>query len=127
MAGLVPPGIDLDTDAMSFMGNLVAPIRINGATNWRPYGTAGLGVIRASFDGSADGVSVVERNQPQASASPPIEVQLVQNNLGFNLGGGVMYSVSGRVGLRGDCVISARSSTKTSAKAASSRITAFGG
>jgi opacity protein-like surface antigen len=85
VASLVPNrGIDLDTDAMSFMGNVIAPIRIKGATNVRPYGAAGLGVIRAMFDAASD-LSVPN-----------------QNNVGFNVGGGVMYSLSDRVGLRSD-------------------------
>jgi hypothetical protein len=41
------PCTDLNTDAMSFMGNVVAPIRLKGAKNWRPYAAAGLGVFRA--------------------------------------------------------------------------------
>ena len=76
--------IDLDTDALSFMGNVVAPVHIQGAPKWRPYGTAGLGVIRAWFD----------------SANDLLDAH--QNNLGFNVGGGVMYSPNHRVGLRGD-------------------------
>jgi opacity protein-like surface antigen len=85
VANLVPnQGIDLDTDAMTFMGNVVAPVRIKGATSWRPYGAAGLGLIRAMFDSASD-VSMAD-----------------QNNFGFNLGGGVMYSLSDRVGLRSD-------------------------
>jgi opacity protein-like surface antigen len=85
VSGIVPDlGTDLDTDAMSFMGNVVAPIRIQGATNWRPYGAAGLGVIHAWFD----------------SANDLFDAD--QNNLGFNVGGGVMYSLNDRVGLRGD-------------------------
>lgn len=85
VASLLPdPRLDLDTDARSFMGNLVVPIRIQGATNLRPYGTAGIGVIRAVFDTSYD------------------LADTDQNNLGFNVGGGVMYSLNDRVGLRGD-------------------------
>jgi opacity protein-like surface antigen len=80
--GVTPPCIDLNTDAWSFMGNVVAPIR-NGA-RWRPYGTAGLGVIHAWVEGPGD------------------QYDVGQNNLAFNVGGGVMYSVKGRVGLRGD-------------------------
>jgi opacity protein-like surface antigen len=74
------PCTDIDTDAMGFMGNVVAPIRIQGATRWRPYGTAGLGLIRAWTN----------------------EEDRHQNNFGFNIGGGVMVSLSKRVGLRGD-------------------------
>jgi Outer membrane protein beta-barrel domain len=54
VADLVPSGVDLDTDAKSFMGNVVTRIRIPGATNLRPYGTAGIGVIRAVFETSYD-------------------------------------------------------------------------
>jgi len=74
------PCTDINTDAMGFMGNLVVPIRVRGATKWRPYGTAGLGMIRAWTNEEG-------RNQ---------------NNLGFNGGGGVMYSLSEHVALRGD-------------------------
>jgi opacity protein-like surface antigen len=74
------PCTDIDTDAVGFMGNVVLPIRIQGAPKWRPYGTAGLGVIRAWTN---------ERDRHQ-------------NNFGFNAGGGVMYSLGKHVGLRGD-------------------------
>ena len=69
---------DIDTDAMSFMVNAVMPIQTSA--KWRPYGTAGLGVIRAWTN----------------------EEDRDQNNFGFNVGGGLMYSLSRRVGLRGD-------------------------
>jgi opacity protein-like surface antigen len=75
---------DFDTDAVSFMGNVVAPVRIQGATRWRPYGTAGLGVIRAWLDSTVD------------------QLDTDQNNLAFNVVGGVMYSLRKHVGLRGD-------------------------
>jgi opacity protein-like surface antigen len=84
--GVVPrdvPCVDVDTRAWSLMGNVVMPIRLRGAANWRPYATAGLGLIHASF---ADGAVV----------------DISQNNFAFNVGGGVMYSLNGRVGLRGD-------------------------
>jgi hypothetical protein len=82
----LPPGtpcVDLNTDAMGFMGNVVAPFR-GKAAKWRPYGTAGLGVIHAWVDGPGD------------------QYDLEQDNVAFNVGGGVMYSLNGRVGLRGD-------------------------
>jgi opacity protein-like surface antigen len=106
VAGLVPrfSGIDLNTDAWSFMGNVVVPIRIQSATNWRPYGIAGLGVIRAMFDASVAG-TFVEESQPGLPAPSPSATDLfdtAQNNLGFNVGGGVMYSLKSRVGFRGD-------------------------
>ncbi len=85
VAGLLPdPRADLDTDAMSLMGNVVVPFRVQGVTKLRPYGVAGIGMIRAMFDSAAG----------QFDAS--------QNNFGFNAGGGVLYSLSGRVGLRSD-------------------------
>jgi Outer membrane protein beta-barrel domain len=84
VASLVPRGADLDTDARSFMGNLVAPFHIQHAPNWRLYGVAGLGVIRAVFE----------------TAYPLADTD--QNNFGFNVGGGAMYSLNSRVGLRSD-------------------------
>jgi opacity protein-like surface antigen len=74
------PCTDINTDAIGFMGNVVVPIRIWGAARWSPYGTAGLGLIHAW-------TNVEDRHQ---------------NNLGFNGGGGVMYSLSKHMGLRGD-------------------------
>jgi opacity protein-like surface antigen len=65
---------------MGFMGNVVVPVRIQGATTWRPYVTAGLGLIRAWTN----------------------EEDRDQNNFGFNVGGGLMYLLGKRVGLRGD-------------------------
>jgi len=74
------PCRDINTDAMGFMGNVVVPFRTRGATNWLPYTTAGLGVIRSWTN----------------------EQDRHQTNLGMSLGGGAIYSLSGRVGLRGD-------------------------
>jgi hypothetical protein len=81
--GVSGPCIDLNTDAWSFMGNVVALTRSKGA-KWRPYGTAGLGVIHAWIEGPGD------------------QYDVGQNNLALNVGGGVMSSLTGRVGLRGD-------------------------
>jgi opacity protein-like surface antigen len=75
---------DINTRATSLMGNVVVPIHIKDA-DWRPYGTAGLGVIRATFQHTA-----------------PNQSDVHQNNLAFNVGGGLMYSLNSRVGLRGD-------------------------
>ena len=41
------PCTDLNTDAIGYMGNVIVPIRITDARNWRPYATAGLGVIHS--------------------------------------------------------------------------------
>ena len=74
------PCADINTDAMGLMGNVVVPIHIPGAARWRPYGTAGLGVIRAWTN----------------------EEGRDQNDFGFNGGGGLMLRLNGRLGLRGD-------------------------
>ena len=94
VAGLVPPGVDLNTDATLFMGNLVAPFRLQGAAGiWCPYGTAGLGVIHATF--TFDGF-VFNGGAGQAA------YHIKQDNLAFNVGGGVMHSLTHLVGLRVD-------------------------
>jgi outer membrane protein with beta-barrel domain len=74
------PCTDIDTDAVSFMGNIVVPIRSQAASKWRAYGSAGVGVIRGWT------------NEPDRH----------QNDIGFNTGGGVMYSLGRGVGVRGD-------------------------
>ena len=71
---------DIDTDAIGFSGNVVLPIRIHAAAKWHPFGSAGLGVIRAWTN----------------------EEDRSQNNVAFNAGGGVTYLLKTRVGLRGD-------------------------
>jgi hypothetical protein len=83
--GLAPgvPCTDLNTDAWGFMGNVVAPLRSRGA-KWRPYGTAGFGVIHAWVEGPGD------------------QHDVAQDDLALSVGGGVMYSRNGRVALRGD-------------------------
>ena len=76
--GISGPCTDINTDAIGLMGNVVVPIRIHGTTKWQPFGAAGLGMIRAWTN---------EENR-------------VQNNFAFNVGGGVMYALNRRVGLR---------------------------
>ena len=51
---------------------------------WRPCSTAGLGVIHAWIEGPGD------------------QYDIGQNNPAFNMGGGVIYALNTRVGLRGD-------------------------
>jgi opacity protein-like surface antigen len=77
------PCIDLNTDAMGFMGNVVARFR-GPQAKWRPYGTAGLGMIHPWIQGPGD------------------QYDVDQNDLAFNVGGGVMGSLKGRVALRAD-------------------------
>jgi opacity protein-like surface antigen len=86
VADVVPdPRIDLNTDATLFMGNVVAPLHIRGAEIWRPYATAGLGVIHAVFD--SRGADQYDRDQW---------------NLTFNAGVGVMHALTQLVGLRAE-------------------------
>jgi opacity protein-like surface antigen len=85
--GVAPRGepcADLNTDALGFMGNLVAPFSRKGAT-WRPYAAAGLGVIRAW---------VTDPSRRLADTD--------QSNVAFNVGGGTLYSLNTRIALRGD-------------------------
>ena len=70
---------DIDTDALSVLANVVVPI-LPGATRWRPYATAGLGLVRAWTN----------------------EEGRHQNDLGFNGGGGLTFDFRQRVGLRAD-------------------------
>src|SRR5262245_1754884 len=77
------PCIDLNTDATGVMGNVVARFR-GPQARWRPYGSAGAGVIHAWVQGPGD------------------QYNVSQNNLAVDVGGGVMYSPKGRVGFRAD-------------------------
>jgi hypothetical protein len=72
--------VDINTDAMGFMGNVVMPFRGTGTTRWRPYGSAGFGVIRAWTN----------------------EKSRAQNDLGWSISGGTLYSLGRRVALRGE-------------------------
>lgn len=77
--GISGPCTDIDTDALSVMGNVVVSTHTRGAQRWWPYGTAGLGLIRAWT------------NEDRS-----------QNDFGWNIGGGVLVSLSRRIALRGD-------------------------
>lgn len=77
------PCVDLNTDAVGLMGNVVARFRSPQA-KWRPYGTAGLGVIHPWVSGPGD------------------RYDLNQTDLAFNVGGGVMRSLKSRLALRAD-------------------------
>ena len=79
------PCTDANTDALGFLGSVVAPLRISGGSDWRPYATAGLGVIRGW---------VTDPSHQLADTG--------QTNFAASFGGGVIYSAKRRVGLRGD-------------------------
>ena len=51
---------------------------------WRPYGSAGLGIIHAWIEG------------------PGTQYDVDQNNLAFNIGSGVKYALGTRLGIRSD-------------------------
>lgn len=93
VAGLVPDGVDLNTDAILAMGNVVVPYRIRGAAAgiWCPYAVAGLGLIQSVFD-AAGGLG------PDTGQDYDTD----QTNLAFNVGGGVMHALTDLVGLRVD-------------------------
>jgi hypothetical protein len=81
--GVAPPCIDLNTDAWSFMGSVVAFLPSKG-TRWRPYGAAGFGAIHPWIEGPGD------------------QYDIGQTDPAFNVGGGVIYSLNRRAGIRGD-------------------------
>lgn len=85
IADLVPVGIDLNSDAMLYMGNIVVPLHVQRAGIWRPYASAGAGAIRAIFDS-------VGADQYDAK----------QTNLTIHAGAGVMHALTRHVGLRAD-------------------------
>lgn len=74
---------------ITVMGNVIVGIPIGGTTGGgvRPYVTGGIGLIRTQIDGG--------RLFPVTSSSS-------DNELGFNIGGGVMGFFSNHFGIRGD-------------------------
>lgn len=85
VAHLVPEGVDLNTDALLLMGQLVVPVSIPRAPIWRPYGSVGLGVIHAMF-----------------TAPGNEQYDTEQDNLTFTAGMGVMHQLNPLLGLRTD-------------------------
>lgn len=76
---------DLDFIDSSNYSSLMANVVLSApAGAFRPYGTAGVGLINTSID-DVDDIFEVDRNA-----------------LGFNVGGGVMAFFTDRVGIRGD-------------------------
>ena len=72
-----------DSNVTTFMGNLL--ISAPPGRGVRPYGSAGLGLIRSSVSGIGDFLDDVSRN-----------------DLGLNVGGGVNGQFTDSVGIRGD-------------------------
>lgn len=75
-----------DSNVTTLMGNVVLGAPVGGTTGmgFRPYGSAGLGLLRTNV--SARG----------------LVDDLSQNDLGFNIGGGAHLFFGDNVGLRGD-------------------------
>jgi opacity protein-like surface antigen len=72
-----------DSNVTTFMGNLL--ISAPPGRGVRPYGSAGLGIIRSSVSGVGDFFDDVSRN-----------------DLGINIGGGINGQFTENVGIRGD-------------------------
>lgn len=66
-----------NTNVLTFMGNFMFAPKFGPI---QPYGLAGIGLIRTSFEGGGDD----------------------QNQAGYDLGGGLMAFFSSHVGIRGD-------------------------
>jgi hypothetical protein len=98
--GVSSPCVDLNTDAWSLMGNVIAPIGGKGR-KWRPYGTVGVGVIKPWIEGGGSGSRVSRDGEivPGAQADP---IHVSQTNVAINAGAGVIRALNGRVGLRAD-------------------------
>lgn len=79
--------LNLDSSVQTFMGNVIlgAPIGGTSGPGVRPYAVAGIGLMRASLSGADD-----------------LFDNLSNNELGFNVGGGLHLFFSDKVGIRAD-------------------------
>jgi len=75
---------------LDLMGNVIVGAPIGGTHGWgvRPYGTIGVGLLRSQYS--------VAANVPAGS------VLVHSNDLGMNVGVGVMGFMNNHVGVRGD-------------------------
>ena len=78
---------NLDSSVQTLMANVIlgAPIGGTSGLGIRPYAAAGIGLMRASLGGADE-----------------LFDSLSNNELGFNLGGGIHAFFSDQVGMRGD-------------------------
>jgi hypothetical protein len=90
VAALMPAGVDLNTNAVVASGNIVVPYCVRGAAGiWCPYATAGLGIIRPTFEGIAQ--------------EPGTESFVrTQTDLALNAGVGLTHALTRWVGFRVD-------------------------
>ena len=100
VAGVSGPCIDLNTDAWSVMGNIIAPIGAKGQ-RWRAYGTVGLGVIKPWIEGGGSG-SFVGRDGSTLPGASTDRIYASQTDVAINIGAGVIRALNNRVGLRAD-------------------------
>jgi opacity protein-like surface antigen len=79
--------LNLDSSVQTLMANVIlgAPIGGTSGPGIRPYAVAGIGLMRASLDSPSD-----------------LFDNLSNNELGFNVGGGLHAFFSDNIGLRGD-------------------------
>jgi opacity protein-like surface antigen len=79
--------LDLDSSVQTFMGNVILGVPLGGTSGFgvRPYAAGGIGLMRASLNSAGD-----------------LFDNLSNNELGFNVGGGVHLFFSDSVGIRGD-------------------------
>jgi hypothetical protein len=75
-----------DSNLTTLMGNIVVGVPVGGQSGpgIRPYGSGGIGLIRSSVDGGE------------------LFEDLSANDLGVNVGGGVLGYINDHVGIRGD-------------------------
>jgi opacity protein-like surface antigen len=73
-----------DNNVLTVVGNLIVGIPLGGSSGFgfRPYGTAGVGLIRSQAD--------------------PLNLDISSNDFGINAGGGVFLFFGDHVGVRGD-------------------------
>jgi len=90
VAALQPTGVDLNTRAALAAGNVVVPYCLRGAAGtWCPYATAGLGLIHATFEGTAHRADTESFTR-------------TQTNFAGNAGVGVIHALTRWVGFRVD-------------------------
>jgi len=79
--------LNLDSSVQTLMANVIlgAPIGGTSGPGIRPYAVAGIGLMRASIDSPSE-----------------LFDNLSNNELGFNVGGGLHAFFSDNIGLRGD-------------------------
>jgi hypothetical protein len=73
-----------DNNVLTVVGNLIVGIPLGGSSGFgfRPYGTAGIGLIRSQADA--------------------LELDISSNDFGINAGGGIFLFFGDHVGARGD-------------------------